>query len=197
MGPMEEFVNRAVELGRERGAQTARASLENLTEPIEWGQIVAWDSEDWPDEIGAVGDWLSGEWVDEDSTVTLLPRIGFMNYDVESAQDEWAANMIFQEYESAADEAYEATIKAYATLRLADWCYLVTYDGRQMAEHEARQMFDDYLDNMYGYIDVAGHSGNATSKLLKAADNAAYEQDFSAYVDALIKIDGWKEGRAF
>lgn len=46
---------------------------------------------------------------------------------------------------------------------------------------EAAQMYDDYLDELYG---VRG------SAVVKALDPAAYSNGFSEYVGALLKVSG-------
>lgn len=53
-------------------------------------------------------------------------------------------------------------------------------------EHQLYKHFDDFLNESYGYVSVAGLHYQ-TSRAFKMIDPIAYEEDFKNWVDSLLK----------
>lgn len=61
-----------------------------------------------------------------------------------------------------------------------------------MSEREAAEAFDDFLDEVYGSVTVAGYTMD-TSTVLRSADPIAYRQEFLDWLDAdrhLFTLEG-------
>ena len=53
-------------------------------------------------------------------------------------------------------------------------------------EYEAKEMYDDFLDEIYGQVNIAGYE-YSTAYALKEIDPVAYEEDFRNFADSLLE----------
>lgn len=53
-------------------------------------------------------------------------------------------------------------------------------------EYEAKEMFDEFLNESYGKVNIAGYEYN-TAYALKEVDPTAYEEDFRNFADSLLE----------
>lgn len=60
-----------------------------------------------------------------------------------------------------------------------------------LSEIKAKEMFNDYLDNVYGIVKVLDYE-YLTSDILKEVDPIAYDEEFSNWVDSeQLEVEGF------
>lgn len=75
---------------------------------------------------------------------------------------------------------------------MADYDYTDVNSGEDFTDDEMEDRYQDALDEIYGEVDIAGHS-MSTGHVLREVDYTAFREGFNDWIDAEVQDGNFRE----
>lgn len=75
---------------------------------------------------------------------------------------------------------------------MSEYDYTDVNTGEDYTDSQMEDVFQDWLDDFHGQVDIAGYSMSA-GRVLREVDYTAFREEFNNWVDAADHLDEWSE----